>query len=59
MITIIAHYCESEMYNDLAVIFQSPDVYVQAERKPPKMSLFVASTFPRYGTSTVLPSEAL
>ena len=76
------------MYNDLAVIFQSPDenalkisfvccvtrmkvvrlgsslrraapVYVQAERKPPKMSLIVASTFPRYGTSTVLPSEAL
>jgi hypothetical protein len=34
-------------------------VYVQAERKPPKMSLIVASTFPRYGTSTVLPSEAL
>lgn len=34
-------------------------VYVQADRNPPKMSEIVASTFPRYGTSTVFPSEAL
>ena len=33
-------------------------VYVQVDRKPPRMSFIVFFTFPLYGTSTVLPSLA-
>ena len=47
----------SAHFNTVPFSLPAP-TYVQVERTPPNMSRIVAFRSPRYGNSTVLPSEA-